>query len=491
LNLPILSKSFVCHTMQRGTKATTPTSDLENGSASKLGSKDKRKPLLVRPWSPTFWQLRYRRNPARFVLCSLLAVACLVHLLVPPSGGGAASVVTSGHKMTRPRVDRELFSFPDPNAPLEIDPGTILVTLASYRDYECHRSLISAFEKAKNPDLIYFGVFEQHDPSDKPCLFFEEVCGDQQYDENVSIIGGPDPQLVGKRSANAPKHPICSRMHQIKVRRLHFMEGAGPTHGRHHSELMLERQEFHMQIDSHSQFVQNWDEVVKQSWRATQNEYAVLSTYPKATGTSGGKHVPVICRTDFQPSFHFMLKHNASRLMLMPDPSKPMLVPFWAAGFSFSKAHRVRRVPYDGYTPMLFDGEEYGIGARMWTHGYDFYAPNNDVVYHLYSDGKERRKRVKYWEIEWGKRYQIQRKSAARIRAMFDDIPIAGVEIDRQDLEKYSLGSVRPIEAYYKFSGVDMKHHKSIDLCAKALKGDFHRVPWTDTANDPVLGNKK
>mgnify|MGYP001385833098 CR=1 FL=1 len=32
-------------------------------------------------------------------------------------------------------------------------------------------------------------------------------------------------------------------------------------------------------------------------------------------------------------------------------------------------------MPYDGYLPMLFDGEEMSMGLRLWTHGYDLYAP--------------------------------------------------------------------------------------------------------------------
>ena len=49
---------------------------------------------------------------------------------------------------------------------------------------------------------------------------------------------------------------------------------------------------------------------------------------------------------------------------------------------------RVKQVPYDAYLPMLFDGEEFSIGARMWTYGYDFYAPNIDCIFHQYGPSK-------------------------------------------------------------------------------------------------------
>ena len=62
----------------------------------------------------------------------------------------------------------------------------------------------------------------------------------------------------------------------------------------------------------------------------------------------------------------------------------PMLQPFWAAGFSFSRGHFVARVPYDCCLPMMFQGEEISMAARAWSHGYDFYAPMASVVFHEY-----------------------------------------------------------------------------------------------------------
>ena len=40
-------------------------------------------------------------------------------------------------------------------------------------------------------------------------------------------------------------------------------------------------------------------------------------------------------------------------------------------GLTFSRGHRLLRVPHDPYLAYVFDGEEIGMGARCWTHGYD------------------------------------------------------------------------------------------------------------------------
>lgn len=53
-------------------------------------------------------------------------------------------------------------------------------------------------------------------------------------------------------------------------------------------------------------------------------------------------------------------------------------------GFSFSSARVLAEVPYTPL-PHLFFGEETAMAVRLWTHGWDFYAPNTHAVFHLWS----------------------------------------------------------------------------------------------------------
>ena len=39
-------------------------------------------------------------------------------------------------------------------------------------------------------------------------------------------------------------------------------------------------------------------------------------------------------------------------------------------------------------------GEEIAVGIRGFTHGYDFYAPRDSVVFHEYAEMSSRRKKV-------------------------------------------------------------------------------------------------
>ena len=88
------------------------------------------------------------------------------------------------------------------------------------------------------------------------------------------------------------------------------------------------------------------------------------------------------------------LRHGSQPEQTPYIKDMPQLQPFWAAGFSFSRGHFKVKVPYDAYQPMVFQGEEIAIGIRGFTHGYDFYAPRESVVFHEYAERSNRRKKV-------------------------------------------------------------------------------------------------
>merc|ERR1712194_404268 len=100
-----------------------------------------------------------------------------------------------------------------------------------------------------------------------------------------------------------------------------------------------------------------------------------------------GQHTPVICDSKIMVGSK-MIKHEAAT-EVYPRIKTPMLHPLWGAGISFSRGHRVLRVPYDCCLPMIFDGEEFSMAVRMWTWGYDFYTPRSSIVAHPYHRKKK------------------------------------------------------------------------------------------------------
>jgi hypothetical protein len=71
----------------------------------------------------------------------------------------------------------------------------------------------------------------------------------------------------------------------------------------------LGNEEFCMQVDAHTKFREHWDTLSKREWKATNNEFAVL-THPPADFTLYEKYtdngeeatvVPRVCKVLFQP----------------------------------------------------------------------------------------------------------------------------------------------------------------------------------------------
>jgi len=157
---------------------------------------------------------------------------------------------------------------------------------------------------------------------------------------------------------------------------------------RHLGHRMYRGEYFAMQVDAHIRFVQDWDTDVISQWVKCQNEMAVLSVYPagmeyinETTGKVKERTSTLMCDTYFEKNEEDDDSENPIRYLrhgtqdTVDESDKPMIHPFWGAGFSFARGHFVVNVPYDQYLPNVFQGEEISIGLRGFTYGYDYYRP--------------------------------------------------------------------------------------------------------------------
>ena len=92
---------------------------------------------------------------------------------------------------------------------------------------------------------------------------------------------------------------------------------------------------------------------------------------------------------------------------LRERPPGPLPSSFWAAGFSFAPAAWLLDVPYCPHLPHLFFGEEQYMLLRMWTRGWDVYAPSQAVAFHQW----ERKARANSYQacVKVGAAAQCQR----------------------------------------------------------------------------------
>lgn len=320
---------------------------------------------------------------------------------------------------------------------------TIFVSLASYRDPECTFTVESLFQRAKYPHRIRVAIV------------------DQRGDENDSICNRP---IVP--CDQDPDQALCRYQHLIDYREYPAQLMVGPTFARHLAHRMYRGEYFVMQVDSHVRFVEHWDADIISQWEATKSEMAVLTTYMSdivnsidpITHRSLRDRRAIMCNALFD-SVGDATEHI--RFSVQPNnkpkiQSSPMLEPFFAAGFSFSRAHFLLQVPYDPHLPFVFQGEEISMTVRGFTYGYDFYAPSRNVVFHIYATREKRESRVKvklFTENETifpGTKEEGYRRLNGIIRLKKE----SGYGYYRENENIYGLGSVRAPETFYSIFGI-------------------------------------
>jgi hypothetical protein len=262
---------------------------------------------------------------------------------------------------------------------------------------------------------------------------------------------------------------------------------------RANAEMMFGGQDFAMQIDSHSTFVQDWDEMMINMWAKTGNEYAVLSGYPRSEGEMGRSsynNIPMICTAQMLDwSVRDMLKNTPGFSAMRPHPVR---TPYFGAGLVFARGHRLKAVPYDPHLHYLFDGEEFDMAMRLFTHGYDVYAPNETPLYHFYSSPEMNKKMgiQKFWDYQWGKRFPIMFKSTRRIRhkiglpAILAQDPKIN-DTDLTDFAKYAPGRKRSVQQFLDYAGIDYANKKVKGAC-KAVRDKLAHVSWATPSEDPI-----
>jgi hypothetical protein len=318
---------------------------------------------------------------------------------------------------------------------------TIFVSVASYRDSECKNTLIDLFTKAKYPERVFVGICQQNAPDDDDCM--DVVL--EPFADNIRVI------------------------------RLSYFDAQGPMYARSIIETNLYNGEmFYLQIDSHMLFTQDWDELCIQQLALCPSDRPILTTYPNDFDRQTRKHVilpnglkkqigtvpPTFIRfREFHQRLGFVEqeKENFYSQPFFPQPSL-----FWAAGFSFSLGELIEEVPYDPNCPFLFVGEEMSMAMRYFTHGWDFYAPGVNIVYHL----MKRTYRNTFWEQVYQKNCvvddvtRLDRKkqeafAVQRITALVN----GKLNID----DSYGLGAARTIHDWEQYTGINIQKRSASD----------------------------
>jgi len=331
---------------------------------------------------------------------------------------------------------------------------SIFIVTASYRDPEVASTLARAFARAAHPERITVGVYAQNEEG--------------EAEPGRDPIGG-----LFKAGVECPGHPVCAAVAEgrIRVTRELWMRAEGPTVARAMAEAHYGNESFVMGVDSHCHFVRGWDNVMIDMFKRIGNDHALISAYPAAYGEThqGGngleeyepetfvKSIGCIERTR-RVNVHNTVSFKHDMGSCATPKNGPTIVAFFAAGFTFSRGHRVLRVPYDSHTPYIFDGEEISMGVRAWTWGYDLYQPDRNIIAHLYIPNGSPLRPV-FWTTDWGARWPCQYRSLLRIQeqlrvhTLLTPRESLGV-VDLDEWSKYDTGPRRDPRDFFEWAGI-------------------------------------
>ena len=330
---------------------------------------------------------------------------------------------------------------------------TIFVSIASYRDEECPKTLLNLYKNAKNPTKIFVGICQQNDTGDTDCL-------DGIINNNSDVL------------------PV----NNIRIVRIPYYDAMGCGYARYMSSKLWNRETFYLQIDSHTQFIKGWDEICISSVKDAEsiipkekntNGKVAVSYFPKAN-YSETEELPVNTDGSLPYTCSSSVKENgligigAQEIADFKD--FPIVIPSIAGGFMFVRSNFLKTIPYD---PLILYSveEEVLLAARLWTNGYTLIAPRKNVCFHLYND--ENRKKHNYkkqslvWDDNKGESVDTLKKgSELRLRYLMGLIPLEEVPVEfKLNIDKFGMGKRRTVEEYYKFIGVDLKKKTGNNYC--------------------------
>lgn len=312
--------------------------------------------------------------------------------------------------------------------------GLIFVNLASYRDSECHKTIKSLIMNSKNWKNLRICVCEQNSEEDLSCL-----------------------------------HNLNSNFHKIiKIIKMSYKNARGPTLARFLIQQQYNSEEYYLQIDSHTIFEKNWDEKLINCLKSLEPkscltqylpDYQIgeFNTEPKLRGELTVSRIT---------SLDGFTRINAPYI----DPNLKYKFAFpsngWSGCFSFSSGDICYDAPIDCYTPDVFFGEEMDICLRLFTRGWNFYAPNFPIAYTNFN----RSYRETFWEKKGlGYNKNITLCSRLRFHYRLGTLPLELRELIEKDypellieVDKFVLGNVRSLKDYEKLIGFNFSTESNV-----------------------------
>lgn len=323
----------------------------------------------------------------------------------------------------------------------------IFVQLASYRDHQLVPTMRDMLDKADKPQNLIFGI-----------------CWQRHEEETLEEFAD---------------HP------QVRYQTYHYSESKGLGWARAKVAELWEGEPFTLQLDSHHRFAPHWDTMLLEDYfdAATKSDKPIVTTYLtpfevvdyEEKGYDSLKKLPcLMSQYEFSPdkllmSMPWYIQDYESRTEVIRARTL-------SGHLIFTKSEFLKEVPYD---PDIYFGgycEETTMSLRAFTHGYDFFSPYRQYIWHEYT----RTGRPKHWD-DHGKESKTDKTSGERdVLGRKKTRQLFGIEDNGLEIEpKFGLGNVRTLHDYEVFGGFDFKNQK-IQPYTLRVETPPNPLPWAE-----------
>lgn len=300
--------------------------------------------------------------------------------------------------------------------------NSILITIASFLDYEIYYTILDCVQKAKYPKNLRVSVL-------------------LQYDENQ----GTDSACLDE----------LAKQYNITIEKHHYLQSEGGCWARQKCQQHYNGEDYVLQIDAHTRFIKNWDDIVIKNIQDLKkySDKPMLSYMP-----------PSYLRNDkLGIDYEFVNLNQLDRINI-PTPKfisaegwidyvgydnqintnfQNIRVPLLYGCFVFAEGSWVVDVEQD---PLhYYTGEELALAIRSFTKGYDIYLPTQIVAWHRAHPTTNKKHFNTFSSEIAAKKHSV---AINRLQKL----------LLNEDLGKYGLGKVRTLEEYENFSRIDFKN---------------------------------
>jgi len=355
------------------------------------------------------------------------------------------------------------------------DDGTIFLSVAAYRDWNCDTTVSGAFRKADQPEKLQVAVVEMN------CREGSCWTGTGWAETRRQVSAPPDEDCYSALLQKPEMQPHLAAG-RVKVLRLREEQSFGPLFSRYLAMKMYTGQSYIVQVDAHTTWRPSWDTSIVRQLKLTPSfPRSVISTYPSSSvsgdpATADTPHASpnALCRFHFSDGV-VRLDNDPRFLSMNSSWDVPRHSMYVAAGFFAAHGSLLTDSPFDPLLPFIFMGEEIIMSARFWTSGWDIFGPTADIVGHEYY----RKESPKFWEsvdreFAGGTHNGLTALILQRVRNILqwpnDPKPDPPSVMDFS--ERFGLGTYRPLSQFWENAGVDLakQRHGDASWCSRGQR---------------------